>query len=122
VFKALLIEKTGDGPHTHPAELDDVGLPEGSVSVDVAYSSLNYNDARAVAGTVPARLHAHDLVLRQGEEPVAVAQRVADSDHAQHGVQVQGPQARVSALSQIPPGMRRRRPTAAPLPWRALKR
>jgi hypothetical protein len=81
VFKALLIEKTGDGPHTHPAELDDVGLPEGSVSVDVAYSSLNYNDARApsLEQFLPAFTHtiwyfakAKNPLLSRSASPTAI--------------------------------------------------
>jgi acrylyl-CoA reductase (NADPH) len=53
MFRALLIERTGDEPEARLAELDDAQLPEGSVSVDVAYSSLNYKDALALTGTAP---------------------------------------------------------------------
>jgi acrylyl-CoA reductase (NADPH) len=53
VFKAVLIEETDDGPRGRPAELDDDRLPDGAVTVDVAYSSLNYKDALAITGSAP---------------------------------------------------------------------
>jgi acrylyl-CoA reductase (NADPH) len=41
----------GDGPATI-RELEDSDLPDGDVTVDVAYSSLNYKDGLAVTGKV----------------------------------------------------------------------
>ena len=41
----------GDGPATLQ-ELDESDLPEGDVTVDVAFSSLNYKDGLAVSGKV----------------------------------------------------------------------
>ncbi|MHB1928093.1 MAG: MDR family oxidoreductase [Acidimicrobiales bacterium] len=43
---------TGDGP-ARLTELDESDLPEGDVTVDVAYSSLNYKDGLAVTGRAP---------------------------------------------------------------------
>lgn len=40
---------SGDGPATL-SELDEAELPPGDVTVDVAYSSLNYKDGLAVSG------------------------------------------------------------------------
>jgi acrylyl-CoA reductase (NADPH) len=80
VFKALLIEETGDRPHAHLAELDDAGLPEGSVSVDVAYSSLNYKDALAVTGAAPI---ARSYPMVAGIDLGGV---VSASDHPDHAV------------------------------------
>ncbi len=40
---------SGDGP-ARMVELDDAELPEGDVTVEVAYSSLNYKDGLAVTG------------------------------------------------------------------------
>ncbi len=34
-------------------EVDDAGLPEGNVTVDIAFSTLNYKDALAVTGKAP---------------------------------------------------------------------
>ena len=53
MFHALLIEQVGDEPRARLAEVDDAQLPEGSVSVDISYSSLNYKDALALTGTAP---------------------------------------------------------------------
>jgi acrylyl-CoA reductase (NADPH) len=53
VFAAVLIEDTAEGPRGRPAELEDDRLPDAAVTVDVAYSSLNYKDALAITGTAP---------------------------------------------------------------------
>ncbi len=53
MFKAVLIEETEDGPRARLAELDDADLPGGAVTVDVAYSSLNYKDALGITGSAP---------------------------------------------------------------------
>jgi acrylyl-CoA reductase (NADPH) len=53
MFKALLIEEAGEQPQARLAELDDADLPPGPVSIDVAYSSLNYKDALAITGRGP---------------------------------------------------------------------
>jgi acrylyl-CoA reductase (NADPH) len=46
MFKALVMERDGDGPATaHIRDLDDARLPPGDVTVAVEYSSLNYKDA-----------------------------------------------------------------------------
>lgn len=43
------VVSAGDGP-AELTDLDDADLPEGDVTVDVAYSSLNYKDGLAVTG------------------------------------------------------------------------
>ncbi|MST33018.1 acryloyl-CoA reductase [Acidimicrobiaceae bacterium USS-CC1] len=43
------VVSTGQGP-AQLTELDDEDLPDGDVTVDVAYSSLNYKDGLAVTG------------------------------------------------------------------------
>ncbi len=53
MFDALLIDDSHDPPRARPAELDDSALPEGAVTLAVAYSSLNYKDALAVTGSAP---------------------------------------------------------------------
>lgn len=53
MFTALLIEKGDTGPKVAPTEVDDADLPEGNVSIDVAYSTLNYKDALAITGKSP---------------------------------------------------------------------
>lgn len=45
MFRALVMEKSEDGSATPVLrELDDSALPEGDVTVDVTYSTLNYKD------------------------------------------------------------------------------
>jgi acrylyl-CoA reductase (NADPH) len=53
MFKAVLIEAADDRPSVRMAELDEGDLPGDPVTVDVAYSSLNYKDALAITGKAP---------------------------------------------------------------------
>src|SRR5437764_12906556 len=53
MFNAVVIEEGAERPRGALAEVDEAGLPEGEVTVDVAYSSLNYKDALAVTGSAP---------------------------------------------------------------------
>lgn len=46
-IRALISD--GEGP-ARPAELEETDLPEGDVTVEVSYSSLNYKDGLAVTG------------------------------------------------------------------------
>ena len=52
VFKALLLEQGDDGKTVSAAmtELDDDRLPDGNVTVDVEWSSLNYKDGMILQG------------------------------------------------------------------------
>lgn len=52
MFKALVLEKT---PEFSAAvrDVDDTFLPEGDVTVDIAYSTLNYKDALAITNRSP---------------------------------------------------------------------
>lgn len=49
-FRALLLEQSDDGITASLSELDDSQLPEGDVTVEVEYSSLNYKDAMVMSG------------------------------------------------------------------------
>lgn len=49
-FRALVLRETDDGPHGAIEELTDADLPDGDVTVDVEYSSLNYKDGLALTG------------------------------------------------------------------------
>ncbi len=53
MFSAILIEKTDDGQTCGLKQLDDSQLPEGDVTIDVAYSTVNYKDGLAMTGTGP---------------------------------------------------------------------
>ena len=49
-FTALVLRETDDGPLGALEQLTDADLPEGDVTIDVEYSSLNYKDGMALAG------------------------------------------------------------------------
>lgn len=49
-FKALLLEETGGKVASRIATLDEAQLPPGEVTVDVAYSTLNYKDGMILNG------------------------------------------------------------------------
>jgi acrylyl-CoA reductase (NADPH) len=78
MFRALLIEQVDDEPQVRLAEVDEGDLPEGSVTVDVAYSSLNYKDALALTGTAPI---ARSYPMVAG---IDLAGTVSASDHPDH--------------------------------------
>lgn len=52
MFRALVLEKS-PGFSATVKEVDDDFLPEGDVTVDVAYSTLNYKDALAITNRSP---------------------------------------------------------------------
>lgn len=49
-FTALVLRETDDGALGALEQLTDADLPEGDVTIDVEYSSLNYKDGMALAG------------------------------------------------------------------------
>lgn len=49
-FTALVLRETDDGPVGALEQLTDDDLPDGDVTVDVEYSSLNYKDGLALTG------------------------------------------------------------------------
>lgn len=53
MFEAILIEKSETGQSARLTQLDDAALPEGDVTVRVAWSTLNYKDALAITGKGP---------------------------------------------------------------------
>ena len=53
MFKGILIEKDDQGYRSTVKEIDDSVLPEGDVTIKVAYSTLNYKDALAITGKGP---------------------------------------------------------------------
>ncbi|THF64629.1 oxidoreductase [Pseudothauera nasutitermitis] len=53
MFKAVLIDKDDAGYRARLTELADDALPEGNVSVRVAWSTLNYKDGLAITGKMP---------------------------------------------------------------------
>ncbi len=53
MFKAILIEKNAEAYRARLTDLDEAQLPEGDVTVRVAYSTLNYKDGLAISGGSP---------------------------------------------------------------------
>jgi len=53
MFRALLLTQEGKEVNCNLQELDEAALPEGDVTVDVEYSTLNYKDGLAITGSGP---------------------------------------------------------------------
>lgn len=53
MFKAIQIDKTEGQYGASLVELDEQALPEGDVTVEIDYSSINYKDALAITGRGP---------------------------------------------------------------------
>jgi acrylyl-CoA reductase (NADPH) len=53
MFKGILIEKDGEAHTATLKEIDESRLPEGDVTIEVAYSTLNYKDGLAITGKSP---------------------------------------------------------------------
>ncbi|PQP53893.1 alcohol dehydrogenase catalytic domain-containing protein, partial [Mycolicibacterium austroafricanum] len=53
MFSAILIEKGDEGQSVAVTEAEEGQLPEGDVSVEVEYSTLNYKDGLAITGKSP---------------------------------------------------------------------
>jgi acrylyl-CoA reductase (NADPH) len=53
VFKGILIDKDEHGYRATLQDIDDASLPEGNVTVRVAYSTLNFKDGLAITGKSP---------------------------------------------------------------------
>lgn len=53
MFNAILIEKEGETQSVAVRQVDEDRLPEGDVTIDVDYSTLNYKDGLAITGTSP---------------------------------------------------------------------
>ena len=49
-MRAILVHNDDDGYRAEVAEVDERELPEGDVTVQIDYSSLNHKDSRAVTG------------------------------------------------------------------------
>lgn len=53
MFKGILITKNEDSYNASLTDIDESSLPEGDVTVDVQFSSINYKDALAITGKSP---------------------------------------------------------------------
>ncbi|WP_433152906.1 MDR family oxidoreductase [Actinomadura nitritigenes] len=75
MFTAILIDQGEAGRTVALTTLDEADLPEGDVSVEVAYSTLNYKDALAITGRSPV---VRDLPMVPGIDLAGV---VTESAH-----------------------------------------
>jgi acrylyl-CoA reductase (NADPH) len=53
MFSAIIIDKIDDQQQVSITQVDESQLPEGDVTLDVAYSTLNYKDGLAITGRSP---------------------------------------------------------------------
>ena len=53
MFQGILIDKDDSGYHASLQQINDDQLPEGDVTVRVAYSTLNFKDGLAITGSSP---------------------------------------------------------------------
>ena len=53
MFTAILVTKDDAGQSAAIAQIDEAQLPEGNVTVDVEYSTLNFKDGLAITGSSP---------------------------------------------------------------------
>lgn len=53
MFKALVVEKDDSGYRTSLQSIDEAQLPEGDVTIQVSWSTLNYKDGLAITGKGP---------------------------------------------------------------------
>ncbi|MBF6474617.1 oxidoreductase [Nocardia abscessus] len=80
MFAAVLIEKGEAGPKVTLTDVDEATLPEGNVTIEVAYSTLNYKDALAITGKSPV-VRAFPMV-----PGIDLAGVVTESSHAEWSV------------------------------------
>ena len=79
-MRALLIDKTDDQQTVDLTDIDDASLPEGDVTVQVDYSTLNYKDSLALTGASP-------VVRKFPMVPgIDLAGTVIHSEHADYAV------------------------------------
>ncbi len=76
MFNAIVIDKTDDGQTVALQQVDEANLPEGDVTIDVAYSTLNYKDGLAITGASPV-VRKFPMVLG-----IDLAGTVRESSHA----------------------------------------
>jgi len=83
-FKGILIEKNDDQYTASVQDIDESQLPAGDVSIDVAYSTLNFKDGLAITGKGPV---VRSFPMVPGIDLVGTVTQ-SDSDKFQAGDQV----------------------------------
>lgn len=75
MFQGLLIDQDDSGRRVDIQDIDDSRLPDGDVTVEVSWSTLNYKDALAITGSSPV---VRSFPMVPG---IDFAGTVVDSDH-----------------------------------------
>lgn len=78
MFSGILINKGDEGQTVELAQIDEAQLPEGDVTIDVEYSTLNYKDGLAITGSSPV---VRKFPMVPGIDLVGV---VSESSHADY--------------------------------------
>ena len=77
MFNAIVIDKTDDVQSVSLTQVDEAQLPEGNVTIDVEFSTLNFKDGLAITGSSP-------VVRKFPMVPgIDLAGTVRSSDHAE---------------------------------------
>ncbi len=80
MFSGILINKGDDGQSVEVAQIDESQLPEGNVTIDVEYSTMNFKDGLAITGSSP-------VVRKFPMVPgIDLAGVVSESSHADYKV------------------------------------
>jgi acrylyl-CoA reductase (NADPH) len=78
MFSAIVIDKSDDVQTVSLQQLDEANLPEGDVTIDVAYSTLNYKDGLAITGKSPI---ARKFPMVPGIDLVGTVRESSNSDY-----------------------------------------
>jgi acrylyl-CoA reductase (NADPH) len=125
MFRALILDKSEDTATAHIREMDDAALPVGEVTIDVAYSTLNYKDGLCLSpnggGLVRAYPHvagidyagtvrsSDDARYKVGDEVVLTGWRVGEVHWGGYAARAR---ARADWLVPLPVGLTPRRAMA----------
>ena len=73
MFKALVLRKQDDAVTAAVEDMDEGQLPEGDVTIEVEYSTLNYKDGLIIRNKAPlVRNYPHVRRLVPDDQPVLV--------------------------------------------------
>jgi acrylyl-CoA reductase (NADPH) len=125
MFRALILDKSDDTAAAYIRELDDSALPAGEVTIDVAFSTLNYKDGLCLSpnggGLVRAYPHvagidyagtvhsSDDPRYKAGDEVVLTGWRVGEVHWGGYATRAR---ARADWLVPLPAGLTPRRAMA----------
>ncbi len=77
-FSAIVIDKGDAGQTVAIQQVDEAQLPEGNVTIDVEYSTLNYKDGLAITGSSPV---VRKFPMVPGIDLVGTVRESSDADY-----------------------------------------